>query len=85
MTCTGRVKVTQDDGRWFARCACGWGCRSWSWSRVWDCYTVCATGSYTPEDWIKDNGEPIGGAFINALEHVGLYDDVNAQWVGMTP
>lgn len=54
--------------KWFFKCTCGAGGMSWSWWREYD----VLSSSQTREQWIEDNGEPVGGALIMALEHVGL-------------
>ena len=52
---------------------------SWSWDREWECYTVHGyrlddgTVGPNPEQWIEDNGTPVGGAFVMALDHVDLW------------
>jgi len=50
--------------KWSGQCKCGWGCLSWSWSR-----SLEAAGR---ERYVEENGEPVGGALVMALEHVGL-------------
>lgn len=54
--------------KWYCECKCGWRALSWSWDRRWD----MARSNLSPEEWVRDNGEPSGGAFVMALDHVGL-------------
>lgn len=82
-TCRVRVALTYLSGggtltpyKWKAKCSCGWTSLSWSWSRVEE-----MRSSRDPEQWVKDNGHPYGGALVNALEHVGLYEDTGTYWV----
>lgn len=69
-----KIRLTYTNGakrtpyKWVGNCICGWGCASWSWSREYD---VIMSGQ-TREQWIEENGQPEGGAFPMALEHVGL-------------
>lgn len=65
--------------KWQAVCKCGWQALSWSWDREYDCYTKHGyrlddgTVGPNPEQWIEDNGAPVGGAFVMALDHVDLW------------
>lgn len=53
--------------KWRGACTCGWGCLSWSWSREYD----AATSGLERAHWVRENGEPDGGALPMALEHLG--------------
>lgn len=53
--------------KWRGECTCGWGCLSWSWSRVYD----FAHSGQTLDEWVADNGQaPTGGVLPMALEHL---------------
>ena len=75
----GRMGQKPSPYKWAAECTCGWRALSWSWDREWECYTVHGyrlddgTVGPNPEQWIEDNGTPVGGAFVMALDHVDLW------------
>lgn len=52
--------------KWQADCTCGWHCLSWSWSRAYD----MERSNLSPEHWIAENGNPVGGTLVWALEHL---------------
>lgn len=60
--------------KWLFECSCGVGGTSWSWSRAYD----MANSNLSPEQWIEENGQPVGGALVMALDHLGIGPDAEA-------
>lgn len=54
--------------KWRTECTCGYVVLSWSWSREWEAETQYSSR----EEYVKDNGLPIGGALPIALVHIKL-------------
>ncbi len=54
--------------KWTFRCTCGAGGLSWSWDRQYD----MLHSGLDSQTWMAENGEPTGGAFHMALDHLGI-------------
>ena len=60
------IRKIRPNSKWRGACTCGWGCLSWSWSREYD----VTTSGLPREQWIRENGEPVGGALPLTLAHL---------------